>query len=189
MATATGYLNILPDIAVLAARRLTEQAPSQASLEIRQPLYARITGWKPSESAIANQEWQLERHTALNLCREAALLYLKTATVPDALSDTITLTKVHHHIDNIILHAMQAPGSLYETIFLGPLIIAGTCMLRPDQRQLLLDSLKSNSSYMQHCFQAASLLEQFWTDPSGRVFGSYGLAIIMRRRGTSLGIT
>lgn len=183
-----GLFEILPDIAVLAARRLTEQNPSQTSLEMYQTLYARITEWKPPESAATNQKSRYQRNTALNLCREAALLYLETAMVPDALSDTMTLAKVQNHIDNIMLYAEKAAGSPYETIFLGPLIIAGSCMLRPEQRQLLLDSLRSNRFHMHHCLQAASLLEQLWNDPSGRVFGPYGLAIIMRRRGINLGI-
>ncbi|KAJ5364808.1 fungal-specific transcription factor domain-containing protein [Penicillium cataractarum] len=183
-----GLFELLPDIAVLAARRLTEQTASQASLEMQQALYARIIEWKPPESTATNQKCLPQRDTALNLCREAALLYLETAMAPDALNDTVTLARVQKHIDNIMLYAEQAAGSPYETIFLGPLIIVGSCMLQAEQRQLLLDSLRSNRFHMNHCLQAASLLEQLWNDRSGRLFGPYGLAIIMRRRGINLGI-
>ncbi|KAJ5801479.1 transcriptional regulator family: Fungal Specific TF [Penicillium psychrosexuale] len=183
-----GLFEILPDIAVLAARRLTERTPSQASLEMHLALYARITEYKPPDSAVTGQKSQPQRDTALSLCREATLLYLRTAMVPDASNDTVTLAKVQKHIDNIMLYAEQAAGSPYETIFLGPLVIAGSCMLRTEQRQSLLDGLRSNRFHMQHCLQAALLLEQLWNDLSGRVFGPYGLAITMRRRGINLGI-
>lgn len=183
-----GVFGILPSIAVLAARRLTEQNASQASLETYQALHAQITEWNPPESTVTSQKPQFQRKMALNLCREATLLYLETAMVPDASSDTQTLAKVQKYIDNIIYYAEQAAGSPYETIFLGPLIIAGSCMLRPDQRQLLLAALRSNRFRMNHCLRAASLLEHLWKDSSGRVFGPYGLAIVMRRYGMNLGI-
>lgn len=183
-----GLFEILPCIAVLAARRLTEPTPSQASLEMHQALHVRITEWKPPVSVVPNQKWQAQREPALSLCREAALLYLETAMTPDALNDTLALAKIQNYIDNIMLHAEQADGSPYETIFLGPLIIAGSCMLQRGQRQLLLASLRSNRFHMNHCLRAASLIEQLWDDPSGRIFGPSGLAIIMRRRGINLGI-
>ncbi|GLI75947.1 hypothetical protein PoHVEF18_004213 [Penicillium ochrochloron] len=183
-----GLFEIMPCVAVLAARRLTEQTPSQASLDMYQALYVRITEWKPPESAVPNQKWQAQREPALNLCREAALLYLEAAMVPDALDDTLALAKIQNHIDNIVLYAERSAGSPYETIFLGPLVIVGSCMLQSDQRQLLLASLRSNRFHMNHCLRAASLLEQLWDDPSGRMFGPSGLAIIMRCRGINLGI-
>lgn len=183
-----GLFEILPDIAILAARRLTEQSPSQASLEIHHELHTRITEWKPTESAVPDQVWQDQRIAALELCREAALLYLKTAMVPNALSDTPALARIQEHVDKIRLYAEQAAGSPYETILLGPLIIAGSCMLQADQRQLLQDSLRSNRFHMHHCVRAASLLENVWNDPSGRLFGPYGLAVMMRRRGINLAI-
>ena len=51
-----GLFGILPHIAVLAARRLTEQTPSQASLEMHLALYARITEYKPPYSAVPGQK-------------------------------------------------------------------------------------------------------------------------------------
>jgi hypothetical protein len=183
-----GLFEILPCIAVLAARRLTEKNTSQESLDMHQALHVRITEWKTPESAVINQKWQAQREPALNLCREATLLYLETAMTPDALSDSLALARIQNHIDSIVLYAEQAAGSPYETIFLGPLIITGSCMLQPDQRQLLLTRLRSNRFHMNHCLRAASLLEQLWDDPSGRIFGPSGLAIIMRRCGINLGI-
>jgi hypothetical protein len=183
-----GLFQTLPCIAVLAARRLTEKTPSQASLEMHEALHSRITEWKPPESPVPDPKWQSQRKAALNLCREAVLLYLETAMVPDALSDTSTMTRIQGYIDKIVLYADEATGSPYETIFMGPLIIAGSCMMQPDQRELLQASLRSNRFHMQHCLRAASLLEKVWNDPSGRVFGPSGLAIIMRRRGINLGI-
>ena len=183
-----GLFGILPSIAVLAARLLTEQNASQASLEMYQALHVQITEWKPPESTAPSRKLQFQREMALNLCREATFLYLETAMVPDASSDTQTLANIQKYVDNIMFYAEQAAGSLYETIFLGPLIIAGSCMLRPDQRQLLQAGLRSNRFHMHHCLRTASLLEHLWNDPSGRVFGPYGLAIIMRRYGMNLGI-
>lgn len=183
-----GLFEILPDIAALAARRLTEQNFSQASLETHRALHIQITEWKPPESAVPNPKWQFQQTAALGLCREAALLYLETAMVPDALSDTLALAKIQEYVDNIMLYAEQAAGSAYETILLCPLMITGSCMLRADQRRLLQASLRSNRFHMHHCLEAASLLEQVWNDPSGRVFGPYGLAIMMRRRGINLSI-
>ena len=183
-----GLFEILPDIAILAARRLTEQSPSQASLEKHHELHTRITEWRPTESAIPDQVGQDQRIAALELCREAVLLYLKTAMAPDALSDTPVLARIQEHVDIIMLYAEQAAGSPYETILLSPLIIAGSCMLQTDQRQLLQASLLSNRFHMDHCVRAASLLEHVWNDPSGRLFGPYGLAVMMRRRGINLAI-
>ena len=183
-----GLFGILPSIAVLAARRLTEENASQASLEMYQALHVQITEWKPPKSTVSSLKFQFHREAALSLCREATFLYLETAMVPDASNDTQTLAKIQKYLDNIVLYAESAAGSSYETIFLGPLIIAGSCMLRSDQRQLLQASLQSNRFQMNHCSRAASLLELLWNDPSGRVFGPYGLAIIMRRYGMNLGI-
>lgn len=183
-----GLFEILRDIAALAARRLTEQNFSQESLEIHRALHIQITEWKPPESAVSNPKWQFQRRAALKLCRESALLYLETAMVPDALSDTLALAKIQEYVDNIMLYAEQASGSPYETILLCPLMITGSCMLRADQRRLLQASLRSNRFHMDHCLRAASLLEQVWNDPSGRMFGPYGLAIMMRRCGINLSI-
>lgn len=66
-----GLFEILPDIAILATRSLTEQSPSQASLEIHHELHTRITEWRPTESAVPDQVWQGQRIAALELCREA----------------------------------------------------------------------------------------------------------------------
>ncbi|KAJ5657536.1 uncharacterized protein N7484_001185 [Penicillium longicatenatum] len=183
-----GLFRIIPSIAILSARRLTEEKVSQASLEMYQELHVQITEWKPAASTIPDRKLQFQREMALNFCREATFLYLETAMVPDTLSDTQTLAKIQNYLDNIIFYAKQAAGSPYETIFLGPLLIAGSCMLQPEQRQLLLAGLRSNRFQMQHCLLAASLLEHLWNDPSGRVFGPYGLAIIMRRNGMNLGV-
>lgn len=183
-----GIFEILPDIAVLTARRLTERSPSHASLEMHHALHSRITEWKPPESTVLDQAWQSQRKAALELCREAALLYLETAMTPDASSDIPALAKIQKHVDKIMLYAEQAAGSPYETILLGPLIIAGSCMLQTDQRQLLQASLRSNRFHMHQCVRAASLLEYVWNDPSGRLFGPYGLAVMMRRRGINLAI-
>jgi len=180
--------SILPSIAVLAARRLTEQNASQASLEMYQALLIQLTEWEPPQPRGPCQILQFQRGTALNLCREAMFLYLETAMVPDASSDIQTLAKIQKYLDNMIFYAEQAAGSPYETIFLGPLMIAGSCMLRPDQRQLLQAGLRFNRFHMDHSLRAASLLEHLWNDRSERAFGPYGLAIIMRRHGMNLGI-
>lgn len=183
-----GLFEILPSVAVLAARRLTEKDPSRASSRMYQALHVRITEWKSPDPVVPDQKWQSQREVALELCREAVLLYLETAMFPRALSDTVTRTRILDHVDIIMLYAEQASGSPYETILLCPLMIAGSCMMRTDQRQRLQAGLRSTRFHMNHCVQAASLLELVWNDPSERVFGPYGLGVVMRRSGINLGV-
>lgn len=183
-----GLFRVLPSIAALAARRLTEQNPSLESSVMYQELHVQIAEWRSSESIDLGQEWQSQREAALALCREAALLYTETAMFPNALNDTLLRTRIQNHVNTIMLYAEQASGSPWEGILLCPLIIAGSCMVRTDQRHCLQISLRSTRFHMNHCVQAAKLLELVWNDPSERVFGPYGLGVVMQRYGINLGV-
>lgn len=183
-----GLFKVLPSIAVLAARRLTEKDPSRASSEMYQALHVRITGWESTDPIVLDQKWQSQREAALELCREAALLYLETAMFPRSLNDTLTRTKILDHVDTIMLYAEQVSESPCETILLCPLMIAGSCMGRTDHRKRLQAGLRSTRFRMNHCVQAASLLESVWNSPSEHVFGPYGLGVVMRHHGINLGV-
>ncbi|KAE8140069.1 fungal-specific transcription factor domain-containing protein [Aspergillus pseudotamarii] len=183
-----GLFRVLPSIAALAARRLTEQDPSPESSEMYQALHVRIAEWKSPEPIFLDQKWRSQREAALALCREAALLYMETAMFPNAPSDTLLRTRIQDHVDTIMLRAEQAAGSPCESILLCPLIIAGSCMVRTDQRQCLQASLRSTRFHMDHYVQAAQLLELVWNDPSERIFGPYGLGIVMQRHEINLGV-
>lgn len=184
-----GLFEFLPSIAALASRRLTEKQPSQESLEMYQALHARIAEWESPEPLIFDQKWQTQRQSALELCREAVLLSTETAMFPHAQWDSLIRGRVLGHVDTIMLYAEHVSGSPYETILLCPLIIAGSCMVRSDHRQCLQSRLRTTRFHMNNCVQAAKLLELVWNDPNERIYGPYGLSVVMQRHSINLGIS
>lgn len=186
-----GLFEILPTIAVLSARRLTEGESLDHAVdnaELYMALQNRIVNWTPPPAISSDKKWEAQRETALELCREATLLYLEISMSGSEIDNPDVQDKVQNHIDVIMAYADLAAGSPFETILLWPIMIAGSCMVRSDQRQQLYSTLRSTRFRMQHCVQAAEILEGVWNDPGEQIFGPYGMTIIMQKRGINFGV-
>lgn len=186
---------LLPSIAQLSSRRLTElsSSPSGESWKMYHYLDDRIKNWTPPAMELPHPDpgWLAEANSFFNVYRHSVSIYLETAMQPlgqQSDVDIATMDTIQGHLDLIMLHASNIINSPFETLLLWPAVIAGSCMTREEQRVIIRSRLHESRFRMGHCYQAASLLEHVWRDPDERIFGPYGLGVMMKKHHISLGI-
>ncbi|KAF9888872.1 hypothetical protein FE257_008241 [Aspergillus nanangensis] len=185
-----GLFELLPLISMLSTRRVTEDdsSPSLESLQIHHNLCIKITEWRPPQVPSSDRAWQMQRASAMEVWRNAVLIYLETAMFHHTLGEATTRGRIRSYIDAVISNMEQVSGSPFETIFLWPIMVTGSCMMREDQRELLRTGLRSSRFHMKHCLQGALLLELVWKEPNERIFGPFGLSVMMQKHGINFGI-
>lgn len=186
---------LLPSIAKLSSRRITElrSSPSGDSWKMYHSLDDRIKNWTPPAMELPHPDpgWLTEAKSFLNVYRHSVSIYLETAMHPLGQQDDVDKTTkdtIQGHLDAIMLHISNIINSPFETLLLWPAVIAGSCMTREEQRATIRSGLHESRFQMGHCYQAASLLEHVWRDPDERIFGPYGLSVMMKKHHISLGI-
>lgn len=186
---------LLPSIAKLFSRRLTElrSSPSGDSWKMYHSLDDRIKNWTPPAMELPHPDpgWLIEAKSSVNVYRHSVSIYLETAMHPLGQRgdvDIETKDTIQGHLDAIMLHTSNIINSPFETLLLWPAVIAGSCMTREEQRASIRSGLHESRFQMGHCYQAASLLEHVWRDPDERIFGPYGLTVMMKKHHISLGI-
>lgn len=186
-----GLFEMLPSIGKLSSRRLTEQhrqRPSHQSLEMYNALHDQLARWEPPEPESSDPLWLLQRRTFLSVCHDSVSIYLEMAMSCSTIDDPLIHHKIQAYLDAIMLKLKTLSNSPFETVLLWPMLIAGSCMVCADQRESLRVALRSNRFQMKHSFQAAALLESVWWDPDERIYGPYGLSVMMKKYDINIGM-
>lgn len=185
---------LIPEISVLGARRLAEEAsgsaaPSDALKHTHENLYGRLKSWhlpppRPGESA---DEWDARR-LAGNALREAMHIFLATAMAGSVVSDPEVLAAIAVHIVKVFIDVPQLMASNLTAAMLWPVVIAGSCIVEKGNREILIRETRSPWWGMKHLNLVGDVLQLLWDDPDPRAYGPYGLSLIMEKHGVRISI-
>jgi hypothetical protein len=119
------------------------------------------------------------RKEALELCRQALLIFLETALSPLSTYDFARIFHLQPLLDVAMSYLPQLVPSKFSCITMWPLMIIGSCLVEEDQRRTLKDILSHNHYMMRNTAQASNVLELLWIDPDEYSIGPYGLGLLM----------
>ncbi|KAF9888505.1 hypothetical protein FE257_008612 [Aspergillus nanangensis] len=169
--------------------RLAEEQQGTVSLEsvsTYEMLLSRIQGWESTGPESDMEPWRSEHEAAGESYRNALLIYLKTSMCGPVVSSPKVVFEIQRHVDVILDLWTPLCTSPYVSIFLWPVLIAGSCCVREDQRTMIKTRLRSIVWNMNHILFAATLLDLLWTDDDMRAYGPYGLHFVMEKHGINL---
>ena len=176
-----GLYQFVPQIARLASDRLDEEAagcsgPSEASLLTYKSLEKNIASWAPTLPRIDTNvsDWQ-EQSMAAEIIRRGLYIYLLTSISGSLISDFETLEVLETYATTMFKYMMKLFESRYQTLFLWPALICGSCLTDPVLQRELLIGIKASYCRARHVDTACRALELLWEDPDPRAFGPFGL--------------
>lgn len=185
---------LIPEIHKLAYLRLAEEGTGsdRASATLRathDDLYDRIASWEmpPAASRRENVEDRTHRRYAAETLREGLYIYLATA-IGGSLITEEEIRGIQDHVRTLFSYAPALAASQYSTAMLWPLMIAGACVVRPEEQQMLLDGIRTGRHSMGHLTLLTNILQRLYDDPDPRAYGLYGLYITMRKHRLSITI-
>lgn len=176
---------LIPQVTLLAARRLSEETagaapPSPNLLLTHGILESRIESWELPLSSQFGANWE-EPKIAAEAIRSGLRIYLATALAGSIVSDPKTLNAIQSHIDSILDCTNLLASSRWTTILLWPIVIAGSCMTDSTQRCSFIESLKASRYCMRHVFAVCEVLESLWDIDIPQAFGPYGLYLMEQK--------
>ncbi|KAH8702930.1 fungal-specific transcription factor domain-containing protein [Phaeosphaeriaceae sp. PMI808] len=185
---------LIPEVSLLASRRLAEEvvSPIHATAALcytHNDIYDRVASWTlpPSRHtdclALLEQRWHMG-----NSFRQGLYIYLATALAGSVLSDPVVKQVIQGHIDELFSYAPQILASEYIGNVLWPFVIAGTCMVIPQQQQMFLSATQSSRFDMKHITILGDTLQLLWADSDPRAYGPYGLHLVMKKYRILLGL-
>jgi hypothetical protein len=169
---------MIPEVSFLAARRLAEEGVSADVQEEHDRLYEQLTTWTLPE----DEDMQL-RHHAAEALRHAIHIFLATALAGAIVDQNI----LKHHV-----HAVFAAtpylieARRYVATILWPLLIAGSCIVKPEWQQVMLSGMRGSWAQIRQLEAWSDVLELLYEDPDPRAFGPYGLYLTMEKHGMNL---
>ncbi|KAF1812578.1 hypothetical protein P152DRAFT_397202 [Eremomyces bilateralis CBS 781.70] len=182
-----GLFELIPQVTLLAARRLAEEearvaSPSLDSVRIYESLENRIDSWVlptpfPNDDPADYEEAGL----AAEAFRYGLRIYLAAALAGSLISDPETRHAIQSHIDAIIEISHSLGPSRWQTIMLWPLVMAGSCMTNITERCELVGSLRASRYRMKHVFAICNVLELLWETDCAQAFGPYGLYLMEKK--------
>ena len=128
-------------------------------------------------------DMEMLEHTRLagEAFREGLYIDLATAIAGTTVADTAVILAIQHHVGTLFSYGPQLLGSPCITTILWPFIIAGTCIVKQDQQETFLDVLRSSQFSMRHLFVLGDMRRLLWADADPRMYGPYGLHLIIEK--------
>lgn len=139
--------------------------------------------WKPSTTPLSqdfNSE-EVQAAATAEIIRYGLRICLATAMAGSLVSDPETLDTIHSHIRAILDASRIVGDSRWATILSWPLVVAGSCMTNPAQREELVMQLKSSRYYMKHVLVFYEVLQSLWETDSPHAFGPYRLYLMEQK--------
>lgn len=181
----------IPRIALLAQQRLREEEsgndkhPFQTTKAFDQ-LLCRIKNWTLPPASPQMAHWQAEHAICGEIWRNALILYLETSRHGSHIPRDETFDRVQDYVNIACQLWATLNPSPYCTTMMWPGVIVGSCMIREDQQQALHSALLQNGFATANVSRAMGLLGRLWADEDERVFGPYGIGIMMEKHGIDL---
>jgi hypothetical protein len=194
-AGAHELFQLISEVSLLASSRLAEEVsgvsePSESIEMVYNNLRRRLMTWNMPSPTIhdLDEEWENKR-LAAEAVRQGLYIYLATSRAGSIVSDTLVRQTIQGHIDELCQHAAMVIASRhYVATLLWPVIVAGTCMVKPQQQHMLTHVMCAEWCNMMHLRAFGYLLKLVWKDPDPRAYGPYGLHMIMKKHGQIVGI-
>lgn len=187
LAGRDGIYSLVTEVSLLASRRLDEQLsgiayPSIMIKKIHDDLLNRITAWKmPSSYTESDKEMLEHTHLAGEAFREGLYIYLATAVAGTTVVEPAVILAIQNHIDTLFGYGPQLLCSPCIAAILWPFIIAGTCIVKQDQQETFIDVIRSKRFSMRHLFVLSDMMRLLWADADPRMYGPYGLHLVMEK--------
>jgi hypothetical protein len=182
---AQGLFELIPQVSILAMRRLAEEASGTSYAEtesICASLIDLISQWESPSVAFEMTKWEKEHVWAGELYRQALFIFLEASMCGCVVKNPKVIVAIQSHIDVAFPLLEIVAASPFVTILLWPIMIIGSCLIREDQRneyhRLLCSHKKVNISQVA---QAAQLLKHLWKDDDQRAYGPFGLHLTMTK--------
>jgi hypothetical protein len=182
-----GLYQFLPEITRLASQRLEEEAagcinPSEGARATHRILTRNISNWSPMVPRfdMDPQDWKEQNQTG-EMIRRALYICLLTAMAGSVVSDWETLEVIQTYSHTMLRTMLKLAESKYQTLFLWPALICGSCLTNESLQQTLIKGIKSSPCQAKHVFTACTALEMLWADPDPRAYGPYGLDRLKER--------
>jgi hypothetical protein len=176
-----GLYQFMPQIARLASTRLAEEAAglfaaSDQSLQDYKVLETSIASWRPPLPRFDTdvQDWTEQSMTA-EVIRRGLFIYLLTSMAGSLVDDFEMLQVIQTYTITMIRYMLRLVGSRYQTLFLWPALICGSCLTDRDLQNQLTEAIKDSPCQARHVHTVCNVLEMLWADADPRAFGPYGL--------------
>ena len=176
-----GLYQFMPQIARVASKRLQEEAkgyiqPSKSLSIIYEKLEQNIASWTPGLPLFDAdmQDW-LEQSMTAEIIRRGLYIYLLTAMCGSVVDDFETIEVIQTYAHTMFKYMIKIMDSKYQTLFLWPALICGSCLTDERLQKQLLNSIRASYCQARHVYTACHALELLWQDPDPRAFGPYGL--------------
>jgi hypothetical protein len=180
-----GLFELIPQVSILARKRLIEEASGLCSSESRSTyecLIDSITQWQPPPVISEMTEWQEECAWVGEIYRQALFIFLKGSSCGSVVNNPKTIIAIQRHIDTAFPLFLPVSRTPLITILLWPIMMIGSFLICESQRKEYLRFLDTHSK-VEICQvrQAAKLLQYLWDDEDERAYGSFGLHLIMKK--------
>lgn len=185
---------LIPEVSLLASHRLTEEAagainPTPSLQHTYDNIHNRVTSWEmpppPVRPGELGEDFKL-KHSAAEVFRQGLYIFLATALAGTIVSDPQLLSTIDEHLVKLFGHAEQVIDSQYTVSLLWPIVVAGSCMVKPEYQHALVHEIQRGEWKMKHLDNIINVLQLLWDDPDPRAYGPYGLHLIMDKHGLSL---
>jgi hypothetical protein len=185
---------LIPAVSLLASQRLSDEEigisePSIELLTIHDDIHHQLTTWKMSPASRGHETTNnadLLNHIASAL-RHALHIYLLTAISGSLVLSPDTRASISWHINQLFLSTSTlVEARRYIATIIWPVMIAGSCLTNPVGRQSLLTSLEDGFYQMKQLEVCGKVLRLLWEDEDPRMFGPYGLGLVMAKYGLNM---
>ena len=190
---------LIASISQFAARRLDEgPTPTSEATAYYNETRRRLEEWvhpPPRDDLLRRaphdkmvEMWITQRRAIGETYRSALYMFLETAmlgpTTPSA--EFQTSIQVYTLQIGVAVLGNELVTSSFAIILLWPLMVAGSVVLGLEERKLLVDGMTDRESASWNAIRGAELLQKVWEDDDPRVFGPYGLYLMMEKHGINL---
>ena len=194
-AGAHELFQLVSEVSTLSSSRLAEEIsgisePSENIERVYNNLRRRLMTWSMPSPTIGDpiEEWENKR-IAAEAVRQGLYIYLATSRAGSIVSDALVRDTIQGHVDELCqLAATVIASRHYVATLLWPVIVAGTCMVEPQQQHTLIQVMSAEWCNMMHLRAFGELLKLVWKDQDPRAYGPYGLRLIMKKHGQIVGI-
>lgn len=109
-------------------------------------------------------------------------IFLETAMCGAVVDDPSTLRTIQHYVDEYMEKDDVVSATEWGTIAVWPCMIAGSCVTRRDQQDEICRDLWHTPLWrMNQVLTAEKILKLLWASKDKRLFGPYGLYLVMEQ--------
>ena len=103
------------------------------------------------------------------------------------IDDEDTLRRIQHHVDEYMIRDAIVSATEWGTLAVWPCMIAGSCTTRQEQQDEICRRFWNSPLWrVNHVLTAEKVLRLLWASDDERMFGPYGLYLVMEKHGIDM---